>query len=351
MVRVLLLSGRDADLQTVRATEALSLRLGDGFAVRHAAIGDGDTRNGLAAVRWVRRHATGADIVHAFGADALTAVAMGFAGRVLYSPIEFPSRKEIQWLRAVASYRDVQAVLATSTQHKAVVTAGGVVNERCHLIRPGADFAAVRRRRDDALRARLGFGPDDLVILLNGESTRGAAHEGGAWAAGILHFLDPRVRLLVWGRGPRGARIARYARNIVADQFAGVATARIGPGVVYESLMSAADLVLVSATGPVATLPVAIAMAAALPIVSTVTYTVAELLEDRHTALMTTNATPAELARRIQDLRADAGLQWSIADAARAEAYEHFSLTRFLNEYRTLYRQVATGAPVALGTA
>ena len=46
------------------------------------------------------------------------------------------------------------------------------------------------------------------------------------------------------------------------------------------------------------------------------------------------------------DLRADASLQWSISDMARTEAYEYFSLTRFLQQYRTIYRQIAGGLKV-----
>jgi len=77
----------------------------------------------------------------------------------------------------------------------------------------------------------------------------------------------------------------------------------------------------VTARGRVATLPIAICMAAALPIVSTVTYTVSELLEDRHTALMAPPGKPRLLARRVLDLLEDPTAQWSIADMARTEAY------------------------------
>jgi glycosyltransferase involved in cell wall biosynthesis len=95
--------------------------------------------------------------------------------------------------------------------------------------------------------------------------------------------------------------------------------------------------VLVTATGPAPTLPIAMSMAAALPIVSTVTYTAAELLEDRHTAMMVSEPLPREIARRVIELRADPAMQWTIADKARAEAYEFFSLTRFLDAHRKLY--------------
>ena len=92
-------------------------------------------------------------------------------------------------------------------------------------------------------------------------------------------------------------------------------------------------------------------MAAGLPIVSTVTYTVSEMLEDRHTALMVGKFDPPAVARRVLDLYDDPGLQWRIADAARAEAYEYFALSRFVEQYRTVYRQVVTGQTVSITVA
>jgi glycosyltransferase involved in cell wall biosynthesis len=128
--------------------------------------------------------------------------------------------------------------------------------------------------------------------------------------------------------------------------FASVATERLGASVAYEALLPAVDCIAVTATGPVATLPIATAMAAALPIVATVTPTIAELLEDRHTALMASHPTPRAIARRMRDVREDASLQWSIADTARAEAYQHFSLSHMTQQHRTLYRRLAGGEAV-----
>jgi glycosyltransferase involved in cell wall biosynthesis len=119
----------------------------------------------------------------------------------------------------------------------------------------------------------------------------------------------------------------------------------------FEQLLPATDACIVTAKGPVATLPIAICMAAGLPIISTVTYTAAELLEDRHTALMVPRSSPQLLAQRVLDLRADSGLQWSIADMARTEAYEYFSLTRMINQYRTAYRQMAVDEAIAIPEA
>jgi hypothetical protein len=116
---------------------------------------------------------------------------------------------------------------------------------------------------------------------------------------------------------------------------------QLGRAVEFEELCAAADAALVTAVGPVATLPIAICMAAAMAIVATTSYTVGELLEDRHTALMTGSKAQRELARRVLDLRADSNQQWAISDMARTEAYEFFAFTRFVNQFRTIYRQVA----------
>ncbi|MEI6876686.1 MAG: glycosyltransferase [Spirochaetota bacterium] len=84
-------------------------------------------------------------------------------------------------------------------------------------------------------------------------------------------------------------------------------------------------------------------MAAGLPIVSAVTYSISELLEDHHTALMVPPGSPRAMAQRILELKEDSHLQWQLADRASAEAYDFYALTRFIDEHRKLYTQTATG--------
>jgi hypothetical protein len=63
---------------------------------------------------------------------------------------------------------------------------------------------------------------------------------------------------------------------------------------------------------------------------------------------MVPEPSPRLLAQRVLDLRADSALQWSISDMARTEAYEFFSLTRMMNQYRTVYRQMAADEAVTV---
>lgn len=340
MPRVLHLHDDNPDFQTRRALEGLTRSLGTGFeAVTARSGGVLDEalrrRNGARAA---------ADVVHAWGGRALTAAVLRGGGRIVFSLTRFPSPRLARWLRAAMSHRDIQVVCSTATQRRVLVERG-VPLERCHLIRPGVDFAKMRRRRDPELRRRLGFTDEDHVVLAPGESTRAAAHEDAVWAASIAHYLDPRYRTLLWGRGERAATAIARGRA-VADGMTAAAEPTLGTAVEFETLLPAADAVLVTARGPVATLPIAVCMAAGLPIVTTVTYTVAELLEDRHSALMIPRHDPRLIARRLLDLRADPGLQWTISDIARTEAYEYFSLTRFLDQWRGVYRQVSDGEPV-----
>ena len=78
-------------------------------------------------------------------------------------------------------------------------------------------------------------------------------------------------------------------------------------------MLAAADGVIVTADSPVPTLPIATAMAMGLPIVSTLTPTISELLEDRRNALLTGENRSRVLAKRFLDLKDDPQLENIVA--------------------------------------
>jgi glycosyltransferase involved in cell wall biosynthesis len=343
MLRILHLLSASADYQTETAVAQLTRPDASQIAAEIRTVGrGGDFSTPAGAVITFWRHGAGADLIHAWGETALFVAAIGGKQRIVYSPTEFPRLQAIRRLRAIMDARDVQVVCPTDTMRRAFVE-HGVPIERCHMIRPGVDFARVSGRRDPALRSALGFDDDDLVLLAVGESTRAADHPRTAWAGVVLHVLDQRNRLLLWGRGPLAANASRFVHRLEQPKFCNIATDRLGPAITFEQLLPAVDVALVTASRPVATLPIAACMAAALPIVAVVSSTVSELLEDRHNAMLVSTSSPRAIARRVLDLWEDSNLQWKICDMARTEAYEYFSQTRFLQQFRALYRQVESG--------
>jgi len=350
MIRVLHLRPLDGDYQTDSCVAALLADASKQTESVVQTIGRGGTHSTpLSAVLGLRRMPLDHDLVHAWGTQALTAAAIGTRAGVpiLFSPIESPRLREIRWMLAVMNYRKVHIVCPTDTMRRRFVE-NGVPIERCHLIRPGISFARIRRRRDPALRQALGIAPDDRVMLAPGETTRAAGHADALFAATVLNVMDRRNRLLVWGRGPMAAELRRFSTRLERPTLVD-AQATLRRPIAYEELFAAVDEVLIASTSPsVPTLPMVACMAAGLPIVAVVTPTIAELLEDRHTALLVGKASPRLIAQRVLDLRDDPGLQWSISDMARTEAFEFFSLSRFLEQIRLAYEQLVTRDQIAI---
>lgn len=348
MVRILHVAETDADFQTQRCVDDLSRQLGEGFACQHATIGRGGTwRHAAGAILGIRSRVD-VDVVHAWGAKALSAC-MAAHVPVIHCPPPAPTERSIRWLWSMMAYRPVHVVCATDTQRR-LLAGVGIDPNRMGLIRPAVDFSRVRKKKNPELRQALGLADDDFVLLAVGESTHEAAHKDALWAAGILRVYDPHYRLLIWGRGDRHDEVARFNEKLIDPQLLCIAEQRLGSRVELEELFGAADMAIISASGHVAPLPICIAMASGVPMVATATPEIGELLEDRHTALMVRPGSPRELAQRILKLREDSSLRWKLADAARAEAYEYFSMARFVSEWRELYRSVAAPRTSELGT-
>jgi glycosyltransferase involved in cell wall biosynthesis len=206
------------------------------------------------------------------------------------------------------------------------------------------------------MRGRLGIGDDDFVVLAAGESTQAADHELAVWAASILHVVDDRYRVLLWGRGPRLARAAILGVKLRQQGLAVVAERKLGGATQFAGIIPAADAVLVTARSSAPTLPVAMAMAAGAPVIAVATPELSEFISDGETGLTVSreSASARTLAQRVLDLRSDAEAAAAITTRAREHAIRLFSVDEFTRRMRSLYEQVAArahGQPaVAVGT-
>jgi glycosyltransferase involved in cell wall biosynthesis len=343
MIRLLHLVESAADFQTERSAMQLALGQREGFQTEVKTIGPGGEWPNIIAASRHMRTLGGFDVVHAWGSKALTVAVMGARRPIVYSPAPDLQKRGARWLSAIMQYRDIEVVAPSATLRNALLRSG-ISPEKSHLIRPAVDFGRIKKRNPQ-IREALGQSKDDRVLLASGESTRAANHGLAAWAAAILGAMDERWKLILWGRGPDAQRVKQFSQQVYRGTMLVVAD-QAARRFEYEELLGACDLVLNTSKGAVATLPLAMAMAAGAPIISTVTYTVAELLEDHHNSLLVSRTSARLLAQRALELHEDGGLKWRLTDMARTEAYDYFSLTRFIQQWRDVYRQVAAGEAV-----
>lgn len=315
MPRVLHIHSVEPDVQT-----SVSLRMLGAIKSNTFTIGRGGTYANLAfAVLGLRREVAQADIIHVWGERSFDAAWMAGAEPILYTLGARPPRQSILRNRNVALVR----------------TSDPPLPRQCPQISP--PLPTIENRRSEVRRS-LGISEDEFVLLAPGESDRAAAHERAVWAGSILHVTDERYRVLLWGRGPRlriatglGEKLRQNGLVIVANEIRE-----------FSELISAADAMLVTATAPAPTLPVAMAMAAGVPVIAAERPEFADFVVNGETALTAPSCTPRLLAQRVLDLRADVDIRSYITANAREKVQARFSADRFVAQYQALYDQLLT---------
>lgn len=331
MPDTLIIKPQSSDVETERVTGALGSRQDVGVY----CLVDDSTACMMRAAWEVRARCQSALIVHAFGGKALAVAIAGTRLPIVFTPVGFPTRQLVGWLRAAMGYRDIHITCPSDTARRFMVTRG-VPFERTHLIRPGVDFKSIPTGRNEMLRTKLGFSNSDTVVYCPLEMTHDADHSAAIWAMSILSIIRPEFRLLMWGHGKNLASIRDLlSRTIDRRMF------RIVENDSPDGLFAAADGVLLTPADHVPMMSIAGAMASGKPIVSTITESVCELLEDRHTALLVAQRTPRAIAHRVIDLFADATVAWKLQDRARAEVYDHLTHAKMLELFRQVYQSAS----------
>ena len=331
MKRILLFSEVDADFQTRHCIEQLASGLAATHDVHRLTVGRGGNCRHLPAAVWQLLH-TQTDLVHAWGDRCLRAA--GFARKpILFTPAPLPTLVAAKWLRSARPLLPVRSVCLSGEDHRYLIE-HGVPPEQCDLVRAGVKLGQ-RLTTDTTLRSQLGAGTTECLILLAADAEPWVNQHLTVQATAILHSLDARYRLLVTGAGRDHQRLLRLAAhaapNLVMD-----AAARLGRRVELPDLIPAADLGICPAEHALPPLPILTCMAGGLPLVALATRATSELIEDRHTALLSPPKAK-KLAQRLLQLAEDAEMAHHLADAARAEAYKLFPLSRFLSEMRIVY--------------
>lgn len=338
MLRVLHLISARPDLQTVHGARMLGRGLEDANRISTRSIGrGGDFRNLPLAVAALRRQRF--DLIHAWDLTALLAAALGSTSPLIFSPSRLPSRAQTGWLRAATRRRDLR-ILVTSDSARTILVRRGIRSDRCQVVRPAID-PTTNLGRHNGIRERLGIHPDDFVLLAPGESIRPAGHRMAVWTASILHVLDTRFRLLLWGRGDEAQAAQTLATKLGQPRLVISAEKQLGGRIEFERLPAAADMALITASPAAPRLPVALCMAAGLPIVAADSSPLRDVLHGGHNASVAPQLRPRLLVKRVLELRSDAPRMRRLGAAARASAAQSFNPAVFIDAYGRLYARAA----------
>lgn len=251
--------------------------------------------------------------------------------------------RDAKLLRTVSAASRSAIACSTGTVQRRLIEAG-VPADRCVLIRPGVDFGLINRvKQDGGARASLGIELDERVVMMSEPTSRAGFHDRVVWAHQLQSYLSDHWRLVIPGVGPETDRLRRLVRvsGFDAPVFAGDAS--------MEQLIASVDVLVVPADGDVSTTIIAWAMASYVPVVATAVYSVAELIAHRNNGLLIKPQKGPGMAiefvshlRQMGDMRKE-------KESARGQAYEVFSIRRFVDQHVTLMNNLSNDREVGEG--
>ncbi len=254
-----------------------------------------------------------------------------------------PTKRQARWYHVLCHDAPGRTVLlAPSATIRRSLLTGGILPEHVHTLRPGIDMSRVAfcdRRR---IRRRWGVDDQTRVLMVLSDPPARADAMGPALAAALASAAEATdLRVVIH---PHQHHRQRADRMMASSGHARLLL--LEPEIVRPwRILPACDAAL--GFGPSAGgMSLLWAMAANVPIIAEPTYAVSEIVEDRHSALLTRSSSPAGIARRIGQLLSDDHLAWRLRDTARHEAYSFFSRRRYCDDLAAVYRQVSRAEPV-----
>lgn len=317
-------------------------------SVLHATT---DHRNGTVALGV--RAATGLPVVYEMrGFVELSWLAGAPAGTS-----ERCERVVLQRRRDIEIMAAADLVTTLSETMRTEIVARGIPAHKVVVVPNAVDGAApVRPGPVCDLRTELGIGADEFVV---GALSKLAAYEGFEVlleAAALLHERDVRVRVVLFGAGPRREALLR-----MADRLALPRTAVLLPGPVSGSRVARAYATLDVFVVPRPDLPVTRlvtplkpveAMAAGCPLVLSDLAPLREVATRGGTHAAATELVPpgdaAALAEVLEALQFDVPRRAALIAAGRQLVAEHWTWEAVAHAQQEMYLQLISGlAPIA----
>lgn len=198
-----------------------------------------------------------------------------------------------------------------------------------------AAAAHADREARDALRAELGFGPRDIILICVARFAPQKAHDVLLRAYQAARAEVPELRLLLVGDDPFGdgrTRAEALAQELGVEGcvFAGIRRD-------VPRLVAASDIFCMTSLWEGLGLVFLEAMAAGLPVVASEVSAVPEVVVGGETGLLAPPGDAESFARRFADLARDPAARERMGRAGRARVREVFDLDRMVDQTLAVY--------------
>jgi sugar transferase (PEP-CTERM/EpsH1 system associated) len=213
--------------------------------------------------------------------------------------------------------------------------------EGIRVLPNGVDTSRFLRRADEGEQTRqlLGLGDGSLVIGAVGRLVPIKDHVTLLRAAEVLISRGLPVRVLLAGSGPE---LPKYQEFVARSP--GLAGRVVFAGAVSDvsALLNAMDIFVLPSLSEGMSNTLLEAMASSLPVVATRVGGNPELVEDERSGRLFEPRDVASLAAILERMGRDANRRQEIGQAARRRAVECFSLDGMIENYRSLYVELAS---------
>lgn len=245
---------------------------------------------------------------------------------------------------AVASARLIQrladGVVANSEAVRDYLVANeGARRGRVEVIYNGVDLERFGGQDRSALRAELGWAPEDLVIGAVGRLEPVKGYDHLLQAVARLATSGRPMKLAFAGDGTQREPLAALARQLGIEGR----VLFLGFRKDVAALYGAFDVFVLSSLREGFPNVVIEAMASGCPVVATRVGGVAEIVVDGQSGLVVEPASAESLTGALQALADDEALRHALAAGGRRRVEERFALARSIRAHEQLYERLANG--------
>ncbi len=253
-----------------------------------------------------------------------------------HGAVDIGERERLKGLKFAAINIGASSIVAVSDSlRENIVSRTPLRNSKTGVVYNGIDTADFSRPTSDALRSKMGWHTDDIIIGSLGNIRPAKAYDVLLRAAALLKDHSCRFRFVIAGQGK--GTLYEYLLKLRNELGLDETVHFLGFNDDPAEFLSNLDLFLLSSTSEGFSIATIQAMAAGLPVIATRSGGPEEIITHAKNGWLVQAGSPEAIAQAIEKLAADRSLSAAIALEGQQHARSTFDISTMLNAYQRIY--------------